>query len=125
MNKRAVALCVGIMLGSGFVIIYAGVSRVQRAEERAERLDRFCLATRDAIRQDRLAFESGDAAKQEQAYLRFYEGHSMHHNSASIALCLSAEEDLPPIPLGCRLNKDWACLARLAAQIEQQLPQPQ
>jgi hypothetical protein len=45
----------------------------------------------------------------------------MHHNSESIAMCLASESALPPLPLDCRLNRDWACLARLAGQIERLL----
>lgn len=120
-QTKAVEIFTVLLLGASLFAVYASVSRARRAEARVKRLDHFCHATRDAIRQDRRALESGDVARQEEAFARFYEGRVMYHNSASIALCLEAETDLPPISLDCRLDKNWSCLAQLAARIEQQL----
>jgi hypothetical protein len=106
---------------AGLVVVIVQGSLQPSPDARITRLDRFCIATRDAVRQDRRAFEGNDQGARERAYERFYEGSAMHHNSESIAMCLASESALPPLPLDCRLNRDWACLARLAGQIERLL----
>ena len=96
-----------------------GSARLAAADEERTTLDRFCISTAAAVREDRLDFESGDAARQERALARYHEGTVMHHNASSIAMC--AKDDRPSLPIGCYLAKDWTCLARHARQIESAL----
>lgn len=78
----------------------------------------FCMAVKLSVEQDRQDFESGDARRQDAAYLRFYEGQIMYHNVPSILMCVAT---VPELPLDCRLNKNWHCLADLARTIETSL----
>lgn len=89
-------------------------------EERSRTLDQFCSATKEAIRTDWRAFESGDPKLQEEALSRFYEGQEIHHNATSILMCV---ETLPELELSCWLGKDWKCLASLARKIDGSLGQ--
>jgi hypothetical protein len=118
MRKTYVALVCVLLLALITVVVLQkrGNGTVSR---KAAKLDEFCWATRDALRQDRVAFESGDERKQEEAYGRFYEGLTMFHNSASFLMCV---EQIPTLPVGCWLNKDWSCLARIAGEIERKIP---
>lgn len=117
-KKWLVAL---VILAACIGVAFWQQAKLRRASARAEKLDEFCVATRDAVRQDRLAFESNELAKQEAAYGRFYEGTAIYHNSSSFLMCV---ESIPELPVGCWLNKDWVCLARIAKELEDKFPAP-
>lgn len=85
---------------------------------RLEKLDEFCAKTRMGVNQDRQAFESDDPLRREAAYERFYDSDVIYHNTESMLMCL---DNLPKLPLGCNLNKNWSCLADVAREIETQL----
>ena len=109
---------VGSLLVS--MIVLTSCSRGSHEKERLDTLDQFCLATRNAVQTDRLAFESGDEVRREEAFGRFYEGQIMYHNASSILMCL---DTIPKLAIGCRLYKNWQCLAQIAQEIETALPQ--
>jgi hypothetical protein len=110
------ALALAISIG---VLAWRETTR-RGLEERLKTLDLFCFATKEAMRMDWRAFESGDPKQQEEALGRFYEGQHIHHNSTSILMCV---EPLPELELACWLNKDWKCLAALARKIHGSLGQ--
>ena len=110
--RLLLVLAVAVAFGSGAV-----VGRLT-APFPASGLERFCRATRDAIRQDRIDLGGSDPVRREAAFERFYEGGILYHGSQSILYCV---DTLPRLPLHCRLNKDWHCLAELAGTIEQGL----
>lgn len=78
-----------------------------------------CLGSKIAMRTDRDAFLSNDEELREEALSRFYEGQALYHSAASLLYCT---DKLPELPPQCWLDKDWACLARVADQIERSLP---
>lgn len=78
----------------------------------------FCALTRMSIQRDRWDFESGDIKLQEAALERFYNGGRLYHGAQSMMYCM---DQLPDLPLGCWLYKDWKCLAGVALEIEQAL----
>ena len=117
--KLVLAAVVGCAVGATASMVITRKVIKEAPSSRAEIfLQRFCGLTRDAIRSDRLAFESGDRKRQDQAYERFYEGGRLYHGSQSVLLCA---ETIPSLPLQCRLQKDFACLAGVARSIEQEL----
>lgn len=86
--------------------------------ETTRKLDEFCAKTRMGVNQDRQAFESADPLRREAAYERFYDSNVMYHNTESMLMCL---DNLPKLPLGCNLDKNWGCLADVAREVETQL----
>ena len=108
-----VMLAVGVAFASGAV-----VGRLTAPSSATAEIERFCRATRDAIRQDRIDLGGTDTARREAAFERFYEGGILYHGSQSVLHCI---DTLPSLPLNCRLNKDWQCLAGIAVTIEQAL----
>ena len=110
------------MSGWWFVamVVLAGCSgKTAKEADRLDKFDQFCIATRDAVRTNRRAFEGDDLLKREAAYERFYDSRVMYHNVDSMLMCVDA---VPPLTLGCWLNKDWRCLAELARDIERLFP---
>jgi hypothetical protein len=118
MRKVAVALVCVVLLAL-VTVVYVVQKRANGISSKAAKFDEFCWATRDAARQDRVAFERGDERHREEAYERFYEGSTIFHNSVSFLMCV---EEIPELPIGCWLNKDWNCLARIAGEIEVKIP---
>lgn len=108
---------VGVLLCLLLLFIWREMTRRQM-EPRLAKLEQFCFATKEAMREDRRDFESEDSQRREQALQRFYEGHQLYHNVPSILMCV---DDVPELDLACWLKKDWKCLANLAGQIEHSL----
>jgi hypothetical protein len=104
-----------VMLALIAAALITGIVRELAHDPPDQRIEHFCMATYDAVRADRRAFESEDVAQRELAYERFYEGHVMYHNSDSFEICV---DKVPALPIGCRLNRDWKCLANLARTLE-------
>jgi hypothetical protein len=101
------------------VIYFGGRTLPSAHRQKIIWYDRFCSATKDAIRQDRIAFEAGQPAERAAAGQRFFSSAVMYHNAPSIAMCL--DDQLPASPT-CLLTSDWSCLAMFARTIEQALP---
>jgi len=121
MKLLAVATaCLAILLVIVAVQCRRYQSRLDQSEAQVVKYRRFCVATRAAIRQDRLDFESGDLKRQEAALARFYDSSIMHHSVLSVLMCLESES-APEFPSGCWLGKDWDCLGRSAERIEDAL----
>lgn len=98
------------------LLLFVGcVKSGDETKRRLEKLDTFCLTTRMAIREDRLALEGSDPLKRDAAYERFYESRVIHHNVDSLLMCV---DEVPTLPTACYLNKNWGCLAELARDIE-------
>lgn len=88
-------------------------------KEKARLFDRFCSATRSAMREDGAAFANGTLPDREEALRRFYTSNAVYHGNQSVALCLN--DQLPTTPSECFLAKDWSCLAEFARSIERSL----
>lgn len=101
--------------------LLVGCKPSEATQHKLDKLDEFCAKTRLGVNQDRQAFESDDPLRREAAYERFYDSNVMYHNTESMLMCFS---ELPKLPLGCNLNKNWACLADVAREIEGRLPSP-
>jgi hypothetical protein len=108
------AICV-LALASYFNPYYVS----QDTKRKAQWYDRFCSATRDAVRADRRAFETGTPAERERALAQFWSSTVIYHNSESLTMCL--DDLLPDIP-ACLIAKDWPCAAAFAHALEQTLP---
>jgi hypothetical protein len=121
MKTLTAAVLVGTCVGAVAIAAVVTVMRRRAVDEKVTKYDRLCMATKMAMQDDRRAFLSGDPKQQDAAYVRFYGSDALYHGEASIAYCLD-EAKIPKMPLECQLNKDWKCLADVAAKIEQALP---
>jgi hypothetical protein len=117
--KRFLIATLVILLPLCSLVVWAAVRASHKNDAAAEKLQWLCIGAKDAMRQDAMAFEGSDDTAREAAYQRFYEGQTMYHSAQSLQYCL---DTLPEMPLGCQLNKDWACLAKLAWAIHRSLP---
>jgi len=116
---RRVSIATVVLLAVGALAV--GWYKAIKAGPKAKLLDRFCLATRLGIEQDRSSFLSGDGRRQEEAYSRFYAGQAVYHGVSSLEYCIP-EDEIPTVPDHCLLAKDWKCLARSADDILAKLP---
>lgn len=103
------------------VVVASCSGKTAKEADRLDKFEQFCIATRDAVRTDRLAFEGDDPLKREAAYERFYESRIIYHNVDSMLMCV---DEVPKLSTGCYLNKSWGCLANLAREIEALFPSP-
>lgn len=97
------------------LVLFASCAKSGEETSRLQKLEQFCFTTRDSVRADRLAFEGDDPLKREAAYERFYDSRIMYHNVDSFLMCI---DEVPKLPVGCDLNKNWRCLAEVARDIE-------
>lgn len=116
-TKTLVLLTLGA-LAVGLTASVITMVELDRGHTAEHKLQQFCTGVTDAMRQDEGAFLGSDVPSRERAYARFYEGDVMYHSAQSVMYCL---DEIPDMPLGCQMNKDWPCLARIAHQIRQSL----
>lgn len=114
-------ICVCILAVTAAIVVI----RMQKAEDaRLAKLDRFCLATKMAVHDDRHDLLSGSADDQEAAAKRFW-SKEVYHGADSLAYCIE-ESRIPQMPLACPMTEDksarWKCLGDFAAKVEQALP---
>ena len=103
------------------LVFLVGCKPSQATQRKLDKFDEFCAKTRMAIKEDRRAFEGDDPLKREAAYERFYDSNVIYHNAESVLMCT---DELPKLAIGCHLNKNWACLADVAREIEGRIPSP-
>ena len=100
------------------LVLLVGCKPSAETQRKLDKFDEFCAKTRMGMSEDRQAFESDDPLRREAAYERFYDSRVMYHNTESMLMCL---DGIPKLPLGCNLNKNWACLADVAREAEGRL----
>lgn len=104
----------------GIVAIAILMHHHEKALERdRDMLHRFCAASRMAIEQDEADLRSDDPTRRDTAFINFYESDKLYHSEASLQYCLAP---VPALPLQCRLDRDYTCLAKVAHEIASQLP---
>lgn len=108
-----VIFCIVAVIGLGWLSFFNPYYTNKSVKQKAEKFDRFCSATREAIRKDMIDFKSGDAARQEEALNRFYSSNVIYHDMRSISMCADKEPDIG----ACWVNRDIKCLGDKAQEI--------
>jgi hypothetical protein len=105
------------------VVIAVVIAARHHGGDRAK-LDRFCMATKMAIQEDRRDLLSDDVDAQRAAAQHFW-SKEIYQGADSLAYCMD-EAKVPQLPVKCPLAEDektrWKCLGDFAAQVEQALP---
>jgi hypothetical protein len=100
------------------------VLKHQTTNDRAKKLDRFCVITKMTIHDDGNALLSGDVERQKEAATHFWTK-EIYQGADSVSYCMD-ELKVPQMPLRCPMLEDekerWKCLANFASKVEQALP---
>jgi hypothetical protein len=120
---RLLAINAVVVIACAAVLTYAMISMRRDIEQRDAQLvlyRQFCTKTRDAVHDDRRAFEGADPKKQSAALDRFHESAAIYHNAESILMCIEPAE-MPTFPAMCWAEKNMQCMEKAARRVEDAL----
>ena len=113
--RVVLVFCAFVIVGGAGVIMRCSADRKSAVCDRiTAKHEEFCAGVKLAMQDDERDFLSGNPARQDAAYDRFYASQIMFHNAASIGMCVA---EIPDVPLACTVNKNWRCLADIAHRI--------
>ncbi len=121
MKSSTKAIVAGVC---SFVVVIAVVTVSRRQGGDRAKLERFCLATKMTIQEDRRDLLSDDVDAQRAAAQHFW-SKEIYQGADSVAYCMD-EAKVPQMPIQCPLADDektrWKCLGDFATKVDQALP---